>query len=230
MADITNPAEFQELVNKYKGKGKIPDKVYLSNQQKVFLSCLVYENMERTEAVKKAYPAQAGAPNNKLKSLASRILNTPRVQKVYNEMMEKQRADLIAENKWTRDNAVEALKFIYNVNKKEHERVEETYNQHIDFLLMKLEASGDMVEKQKLLDEIIKIRKERRASQVNNSAMIAAVSELNKMHGYNSERLVIENESVSELDKRLAQLSDDDLRKLAEEDNDTEEDESEEVS
>ena len=179
MPDITNPAEFQELVNKYKGKERIPDKVNLSNQQKIFLKCLVYENMERTEAVKKAYPAQVNAPNAKLRSLASRILNTPRVQKVYNEMMEKQRADLIAENKWTRDNAIEALKFIYNVNKKEHERVEETYNSHIDFLLMKLEASGDMVEKQKLLDEIIKIRKERRASQVNNNAMISAVSDLN---------------------------------------------------
>ena len=49
------------------------------------------------------------------------------------------------------------------------------------------------------------------------------------MHGYNSERLVIENESISELDRRLAKLSDEELRKLAEED-ETTEDESKEIS
>lgn len=219
-------AEFQEIVNKYKGREKIPDKISLSHGQKTFLECLVYKNMDRIEAMKTAYPARVNASDKELKSRASTILNTPKVQKVYNDMMEERRAELIAENKWTRDNAIEALKFIYNINKKEHERVEETYNQHVDFLLMKLEASSDMVEKQKLLDQIIKIRKERRASQVNNNAMISAVAELNKMHGYNSERLVVENESVSELDKRLAKLSDDELRKLVEEDGEETEDKS----
>lgn len=202
-------------------KSGVTTKYTLTDKQQLFLDYIVYNDMDANDALVKAYPGYATYTPQKRRSRVCGIMNNPRVKKKYNEMLEKKRAELVAEAKWTRDTAIEALKFIYNTNRAEHERVEETYNQHIDFLLMKIEASSDLVEKQKLLEEIIKLRKERRSSVVNNNAMISAVSELNKMHGYNSERLVIENESVTELDKRLAKLSDEELRKLASEEEQT---------
>lgn len=210
--------QLQKIVQKYGSKDKKtynPDSP-LTPAQRKFLDCMVNKEMPGNHALVEAYPIWADKTVQQQRMQVCCIMKKPKIQAIYNEMMEKKRAELVAEAKWTRDTAIEALKYIYNINRQEHERVDKTYNDHIDFLLMKIEASADLVEKQKLLDDILKLRKERRASQINNNAMIQAVAELNKMHGYNSERLVIEDESISELDKRLAQLSNDELKQLVE--------------
>lgn len=211
----------QKIIQKYGSKDKrsYNPEAPLTPAQRKFLECMVDKEMPGNQALVEAYPTWANKTIQQQRAQVCCIMKKPKIQAIYNEMMENKREALVAEAKWTRDTAIEALKYIYNVNRQEHERVDETYNQHIDFLLMKIEASADLVEKQKLLDNILKLRKERRASQINNNAMIQAVAELNKMHGYNSERLVIEDESISELDKRLAQLSNTELKQLIEGEN-----------
>lgn len=212
---------FQQLIKKYNDGAKGMEKVKrftglarLTEPQERFVEYMVFGCMTKNEALAKAYPNYQTKTEQQKAAKACELMRKPHIRNKYNELMQERREKLVEESKWTRQNAIEALKFIYNINRAEHERVDETYNQQIDFILMKIEASSDLVEKQKLLDDVIKLRKERRASQINNSAMISAVSELNKMHGYNSEKLVVENESMTELDKRLAALSNEDLRKL----------------
>ena len=88
---------------------------------------------------------------------------------------------------WTREQAIETLRYVIDVNKKDLERINKAFEEELE-MLQKL-MQEDPEKAPLYLEQILKQRKLRRASKVNNQGIIDAVAELNKMQGFNEETI-----------------------------------------
>ena len=80
-------------------------------------------------------------------------------------------------------------------------------------LLIKVEEAKTVNEKEKLLNQVIEVRKKLRNNSINNNAMLSAIGELNKMHGYNSQEIVVKDGDIEtkKLREKLMEIPTDDL-------------------
>ena len=158
----------------------------LTKAQEIFINELIKGKSQR-QAFLKAYPNKASNQWNSIDSAASTLLKQEKVTKRYNELRERIRAKEQAETQWTREQAIKTLRGIIDKNQEEYDRIQAVIEEEIETLLEKIKANPKRAVK--LTEELIRKRKSRIVTATHNAGIISAVSELNKMQGFNEETI-----------------------------------------
>lgn len=172
----------------------------LSVQLEMFVQALV-RGMSGSEAMLYAYPERKTWKPDSLKSQAYKLIHRPNVKARYDELLEEFRNREREKTGWTREQSIQALKFVIDSNKKDVERIYEAYEQELEELQKQIEQNPELA--QDLLSLKIKQRKKLRSTITNNNGIIAAVAELNKMQGYNEQNVNMNGMVVFQGDDNL---------------------------
>lgn len=204
-----------EHLRSFAGKPIDPDKPLRKKELK-FLEMVVIFHKEPWEAYSAVYNVEKNKKNYKeyCSSKGKRLLKKANVAKRYKQMTEEMNENLIQQGLWKREEAINELRQILDRNKEEQERINETYNAEIDLLLIKLQEAETADKREKILNQVMKLRKAIRNNSINNNAVLTAISELNKMHGYNSTEITLKHDEEFEIDKKLDKMSVEELTAL----------------
>jgi hypothetical protein len=158
----------------------------LTKAQEIFVQELLKGNTQR-QAYLKAYPSKKNWKVSSLDSNASVLFKQVKVRHRYDELLNEMREIETEKTRWTREQSIETLRYIIDVNKKDLERIDRAAEEELELLhRMMIE---DPERATSYIKEVLKQRKARRASQVNNKGITDAVAELNKMQGFNEETI-----------------------------------------
>jgi len=158
----------------------------LTKPQEIFIQELLKGSTQR-QAYLKAYPSKKKWKESSLDSAASNLLKNEKVRTRYEQLLNKMREKEQEKTMWTREQSIETLRYVIDVNKKDLERINKAFEEELE-VLQKL-MQEDPEKAPQYLQQILKQRKLRRASKVNNQGIIDAVAELNKMQGFNEETI-----------------------------------------
>ena len=158
----------------------------LTKPQEIFIQELLKGNTQR-QAYLKAYPSKKKWKESSLDTAASNLLKNAKVKTRYEQLLNNMRKKEQEKTMWTREQSIETLRYVIDVNKKDLERINKAHEEELE-LLQKL-MQEDPENASQYLQQILKQRKSRRASQVNNKGITDAVAELNKMQGFNEETI-----------------------------------------
>jgi hypothetical protein len=103
--------------------------------------------------------------------------------------------------RWTREQSIETLRYVIDVNRKDLERIDRAAEEELELLHQMMIEDPERATS--YIKEILKKRKARRASQVNNKGITDAVAELNKMQGFNEETINLNGTVVFEGEDEL---------------------------
>jgi uncharacterized protein (UPF0335 family) len=213
------PPELIEHLRTFKDKPVDPDKP-LKHKEKKFLELLVIGEVPKWRAYDIAYPPRVRVNDGSTKYIeycsrkANQLLKKANVKKRYEIMQEQIKQSLVDRGVWTKEKGIEKLIDRIEANENEQKRINETYEAQIDMLLLKIQETQSANEKEKLLNQVMKLRKEIRNNTVNNNAIIQAVTELNKMHGFNAQEITVKQNEEFEIDKKLSKMSIEELTAL----------------
>ena len=157
----------------------------LTKPQEIFIQELLKGNTQR-QAYLKAYPSRKNWKENSLDAAASTLFKNNKVRKRYDELL-KMREEETKKTMWTREQSIETLRYVIDVNKRDLERINKAFEEELEALQKLMQENPEKAPQ--YLKEILKQRKLRRASKVNNQGIIDAVAELNKMQGFNEETI-----------------------------------------
>ena len=160
--------------------------IVLTERQEIFVQELVKGNTQR-QAMLKAYPSRKNWKENSIDAAASTLFKNDKVRKRYDELLQQVREEETKKTMWTREQSIETLRYVVDVNRKDLERINKAAEEELE-LLQRLMLE-DPERAQQYVREILKQRKAKRASQVNNKGITDAVAELNKMQGFNEETI-----------------------------------------
>ena len=172
----------------------------LTRPQEIFIQELLKGNTQR-QAYLKAYPSKKKWKESSLDTAASNLLKHNKVKTRYEQLLNKMREEETKKTMWTREQSIETLRYIIDVNKKDLERINKAFEEELE-LLQKL-MQEDPENAFQYLQQILKQRKSRRASQVNNKGITDAVAELNKMQGFNEETINLNGTVIFEGEEEL---------------------------
>ena len=158
----------------------------LTKPQEIFIQELLKGNTQR-QAYLKAYPSRKNWKENSLDAAASTLFKNNKVRKRYDELLNKMREEETKKTMWTREQSIETLRYVIDVNKRDLERINKAFEEELEALQKLMQEDPEKAPQ--YLKEILKQRKLRRASKVNNQGIIEAVAELNKMQGFNEETI-----------------------------------------
>ncbi|MDD3123556.1 MAG: hypothetical protein PHC62_08620 [Candidatus Izemoplasmatales bacterium] len=158
----------------------------LTKQQEIFVNELVKGNTQR-QAYLKAYPSKKKWKEASLDCEASKLFSNVKVKQRYDELLYTMREKEREKTMWTRDQSIETLRYVIDMNRKDMERISNAFEDELE-ILQKL-MKEDPKKAPQYLREILKQQKSRRASRVNNKGITDAVAELNKMQGFNEETI-----------------------------------------
>lgn len=163
-----------------------PSKDKITKAQEIFVNELIRGKSQR-QAFLRAYPEKASWKWSSIDSAASSLLKKEKVAKRYDVLMNRIRAAELEKTKWTREQAIETLKGVIKRNVEEHERIQAAIDDEIERLLEKIKKNPRKAEE--YTRELLRKRKARIVSSTHNAGIISAVSELNKMQGFNEETI-----------------------------------------
>jgi len=174
--------------------------IRLSERQEIFVQELIKGKSQR-QAMLKAYPSRKNWKENSIDSAASTLLRNKKVRKRYDELLNKIRKEETEKTLWTREQSIETLRYVIDVNRKDLERINNAHEEELEMLQKMMVEDPDKAPQ--YLKAILKQRKSRRASQVNNKGITDAVAELNKMQGFNEETINLNGTVVFEGEDEL---------------------------
>lgn len=154
--------------------------------EEVFLQELLKGNTQR-KAYLKAYPSRANWKPATLDTQASLLFKKEKIRKRYDELLFAFREEEVEKTQWTREQSIKTLRYVIDKNQQDLERIQAAADEEIDMLLEQIRKEPEKAEFFTQL--IIKQRKQRRISAIHNGGIVDAVSELNKMQGYNEENI-----------------------------------------
>lgn len=157
----------------------------ISMQQETFVNEIL-KGKTYTEAYKIAYPASRNWKTGVSES-ASKLANTPKIKMLLDKGLEEFREREKLKTGWTREEAITQLKFVVETNRKDLERIQLAAEEELQFLAEQIEKNPEMATT--LVLTMLEKRKTTRANSVNNTGIISAVSELNKLQGYNEQTI-----------------------------------------
>ena len=158
----------------------------LTERQEVFVQALARGSTQR-QAYLEAYPSRIDWKMTSVDTVSSELFSNPKIRSRYDELLVDIREEEREKTMWTREQSIKSLKFIIEVNRKDIERINDAYEEELEFLQqMTIDKPEDVP---KHIELMLKRRKSRVASQVNNKGIIDAVAELNKMQGFNETTL-----------------------------------------
>lgn len=172
----------------------------LTKPQEIFIQELLKGNTQR-QAYLKAYPSKKKWKESSLDSAASNLLKNAKVKTRYEQLLNKMREKEQEKTMWTREQSIETLRYVIDVNKKDLERINKAFEEELEVLQKLMQEEPEKAPQ--YLREILKQRKLRRASKVNNQGIIDAVAELNKMQGFNEETINMNGTVIFEGEEEL---------------------------
>ena len=158
----------------------------LTKPQEIFVQELVKGNTQR-QAMLKAYPSRKNWKENSIDAAASTLFKNDKVRKRYDELLQQVREVETKKTMWTREESIETLRYVIDVNKRDLDRIQDAAEEELELLQKQIEENPENAAV--LVQLMLKQRKSRRASQVNNKGITDAVAELNKMQGFNEETI-----------------------------------------
>jgi len=158
----------------------------LTKPQEIFIQELLKGNTQR-QAYLKAYPSKKKWKENSIDAAASTLFKNDKVHKRYEQLLNHMREEETKKTMWTREQSIETLRYVIDVNKKDLERINKAFEEELEALQKLMQEDPEKAPQ--YLQQILKQRKLRRASKVNNQGIIDAVAELNKMQGFNEETI-----------------------------------------
>ena len=158
----------------------------LTKPQEIFIQELLKGNTQR-QAYLKAYPSKKKWKESSLDTAASNLLKNAKVKTRYEQLLNNMRKKEQEKTMWTREQSIETLRYVIDVNKKDLDRINKAFEEELELLQKQIEENPENAAV--LVQLMLKQRKSRRASQVNNKGITDAVAELNKMQGFNEETI-----------------------------------------
>jgi hypothetical protein len=158
----------------------------LTKPQEVFIHELI-KGSSQYEAYLKAYPSKKNWKRNSIDCEASKLFKNPKIKQRHDELLNKMRENEQKNTMWTREESIETLRYVIDINKKDLNRIEDAAEEELELLQKQIQENPDKAAM--LVQLMLKQRKSRRASQVNNKGITDAVAELNKMQGFNEETI-----------------------------------------
>ncbi len=158
----------------------------LTKPQETFIQELLKGNTQR-QAYLKAYPSKKKWKESSVDTAASNLLKNDKVKTRYTEVLNKMRENEQKNTMWTREESIETLRYVIDINKKDLNRIQDAAEEELELLQKQIKENPDQAAV--LVQLMLKQRKSRRASQVNNKGITDAVAELNKMQGFNEETI-----------------------------------------
>lgn len=162
------------------------NKQAVTPQEELFLQEVLKGNTQR-KAYQKAYPKRSNWKESAIDSAASRLFNTSKIRARYEQLLVAFREEEVEKTQWTREQSIKTLRYVIDKNQQDLERIQAAADEEIDMLLEQIRKEPEKAEFFTQL--IIKQRKQRRISAIHNGGIVDAVSELNKMQGYNEENI-----------------------------------------
>ena len=172
----------------------------LTKPQEIFIQELLKGNTQR-QAYLKAYPSKKKWKESSLDTAASNLLKHNKVKTRYEQLLNKMREKEQEKTMWTREESIETLRYVIDVNRKDLERINKAHEEELEMLQKMMVEDPDKAPQ--YLKAILKQRKSRRASQVNNKGITDAVAELNKMQGFNEETINLNGTVMFEGEEEL---------------------------
>lgn len=160
--------------------------ITLTEKQEIFVQSLVKGYSQR-QSYLKAYPHRTKWKENSIDAAASTLFKNDKVRKRYDELLQQVREVETKKTMWTREESIETLRYVIDVNKRDLERIQDAAEEELELLQQQIEENPENATV--LVQLMLKQRKSRRASQVNNKGITDAVAELNKMQGFNEETI-----------------------------------------
>lgn len=130
-----------------------------------------------------------GLSEDEVKYLANKLARTKRITKRKSELLAEARDNLRGERLWSFDSSVNALEYIITKVVDEVEYVENAKFEEIDYLQHLLDLETDEKKKEKIYQQLLKKSQWKHLTQAQLQSVIMAVSEMNRMHGYNEENV-----------------------------------------
>lgn len=158
----------------------------LTAKQEKFVQELVRGKTQR-QAMLSAYPSRKKWKAASLDQQASREFRKPHVRARYNQVIEEIRETEQKSSLWTREQAIDTLKYVINVNQADLERMQAAADKELEILQKQINEDPDNAAE--IIQTMINKRKRLRASHTNNKGIVDAVSELNRMQGFREETI-----------------------------------------
>ena len=159
-------------------------KTNLELQTSVFVNAILQGKTQK-DAYLLAFPEMANKPLSQIYVNSCQFFKKPAVQKEYQKLLTEFQEKEKVKTEWTREQAIETLRFVVDTNKRDLERINQAADEELEILQEKILQEPKNAAK--LVQELIRKRKQRRATAVNNEGIIKAAAVLNQMHGYNEE-------------------------------------------
>ena len=185
------PSANTKSYDKYRN---VPVNKKLTEQQKAFCRCIVFENMTFVDAYAKIYSKNNQTQKVK-RTIASKLMAQPNVRAYYNKLIEERNEIDKRTSLWTREQAIEAAKYVYYSGREENERIQQAYEDEIIALVQQREKAirGEIdIDPWKIDEQITKLKKSRRLGLTPVQAMQGSIESLNRMMGYGKETLVVQ--------------------------------------
>lgn len=159
-------------------------KITLAQERFIFE---ILKGKSQTEAYKIAYPSARKWKDTSVQVMASKTIAKPAVKKKYEELLEEFREKEKEKIGWSREQSIETLRFVIDTNKKDLERIQKAAEDELLQLQKDIEENPENA--RQIIQKMLNNRKRTRANTTNNSALISATSELNRMQGYNEQNI-----------------------------------------
>lgn len=158
----------------------------LTIAQEIFVNALIKGKTQR-QAYLEAYPKRAHWKPGSLDTNACCLLKQPKVKHRHEELLAHTRRIEAEKMVWTREQSIESLRYVIDINRADLDRIYQTAEDEL--MLLQKQIEDNPKKATQLIKSLIKQKKQRRASGVNNKGITDAVAELNKMQGYNEENI-----------------------------------------
>ena len=159
-------------------------KTNLELQTSVFVNAILQGKTQK-DAYLLAFPEMANKPLSQIYVNSCQFFKKPALQKEYQKLLTECQEKEKVKTEWTREQAIETLRFVVDTNKRDLQRINKAADEELEILQEKILREPKKAAK--LVQELIRKRKQRRATAVNNEGIIKAAAVLNQMHGYNEE-------------------------------------------
>lgn len=190
----------------------------MTSSQEIFVQNIVQGKSQRN-AYNMAYPSSINWKKTTLDTRASQLMKNENVKARIEELRNIEYKKI----KWNREIATKELLDILEMNKKELERIINTYEEEINLKETKLEEMRKEYKKfhktetkkeiNKLFNEITKIKKQPTITKLNIRAILEIINLLNKMYGIDKSKN--ELTQIDEERKNINLLTIDELKNIA---------------
>ena len=195
------------------------DKQRLTPKQEKFVDGIL-EGKTQYQAYLEAYPNAQTYKRKSVDELASSLMRNTKIKSRLEQLGYRDKTKVM----WTRQRALEEINYMLEVNRKDIERREQTYEQMKaqkfkdlqDWIQLKgvpnIDEKGVQQQIDRLIKEIQNIELKRRADAVNNNGIVNAAKTLNRMFGFDITK--VEVNTIDEEREEMDKLTADELKEL----------------